>query len=163
MGKGRKLRWNILVVLAAAAFLLFLAFIVLMVWGVRWMGGQKDFRRELADSIGDSVLEGVTATGPAGETSEPRLDDLNRLLLYITDCEYFVSFGGPEEGAQAIRLDFGDGSVLTFTQLEDGVRAEFTQPQGRSYKYDLDAAGSAANGMMLRLKEILELTAEEGP
>ena len=84
MGKGRKLRWNILVVLAAAAFLLFLGFIVLMVWGVRWMGGQKDFRRELADSIGDSVLEGVTATGPAGETSEPRLDDLNRLLLYIT-------------------------------------------------------------------------------
>ena len=64
MGKGRKLRWNILVVLAAAAFLLFLGFIVLMVWGVRWMGGQKDFRRELADSIGDSVLEGVTATGP---------------------------------------------------------------------------------------------------
>ena len=109
------------------------------------------------------MLEGVTATGPAGETSEPRLDDLNRLLLYITDCEYFVSFGGPEEGAQAIRLDFGDGSVLTFTQLEDGVRAEFTQPQGRDYKYDLDAAGSAANGMMLRLKEILELTAEEGP
>ena len=102
MGKGRKLRWNILVVLAAAAFLLFLGFIVLMVWGVRGMGGQKDFRRELADSIGDSVLEGVTATGPAGETSEPRLDDLNRLLLYITDCEYFVSFGGPEEGAQAI-------------------------------------------------------------
>ena len=36
MGKGRKLRWNILVVLAAAAFLLFLGFIVLMVWGVRW-------------------------------------------------------------------------------------------------------------------------------
>ena len=43
------------------------------------------------------------------------------------------------------------------------MRAEFTQPQGRDYKYDLDAAGSAANGMMLRLKEILELTAEEGP
>ena len=82
MGKGRKLRWNILVVLAAAAFLLFLGFIVLMVWGVRWMGGQKDFRRELADSIGDSVLEGVTATGPAGDIDlTPREFELMACLM----------------------------------------------------------------------------------
>ena len=158
MGRGRKLRWNFLVVCAVLAFAVFIGGVAFMVWGVRWMGGQKQFRLELAQSIRRSVLEGVTARGPDGAESEPHLDELNELLLFITDSEYFVSRGEAEAGAEVISLEFGDGAALTFTRIGDlAVRAEFDRPQGRDYRYDLGSTGLTPEGMMDRIAGMLGL------
>ena len=147
MRKTYRFRSGLLIVLIVLVVAFFIFGIGFMIWGVRWMGGQKDFRRELGESIGDSVLAGVTAVGPDGQQSQPRLDGLNQMLLLFTDSEYYVSRGSADEGADIIVLSFGDG-------------AEFTSAGGRDYRYDLDARGMSPVSMMSRLCELLGLADE---
>ncbi|HIQ78150.1 MAG TPA: hypothetical protein IAB77_02700 [Candidatus Scatomorpha intestinavium] len=161
MRKTYRFRSGLLIVLIVLVVAFFIFGIGFMIWGVRWMGGQKDFRRELGESIGDSVLAGVTAVGPDGQQSQPRLDGLNQMLLLFTDSEYYVSRGSADEGADIIVLSFGDGAELTLTLMGDeGVRAEFTSAGGRDYRYDLDARGMSPVSMMSRLCELLGLADE---
>lgn len=156
--RKHSLRANVLIICAVIAVLVFVAGIAFIIWGVIWSGGQKEFRRELAESIEASSLGGATAVGTDGAESKPEFTALNSMLIQFTNSEYYVSRGSPEEGAETISLSFADGAELTLTLMGDeGLRAEFLSSEGNSYKYDLDPPGLTPQGMFTRLEQTLGL------